>query len=462
MVGHLTTGIPPACQNLNKRGVKPTPTVQFEDIFDFACLLNDGYHQLHNDDVPQSREEMLQSPKRDKWLAAERKEIQSLEDIGVFEGEVDIPPGVKLVPTKWVYKTKDNVTLEQADKDKRAGGTFEKVRGVAVGCAQLFKGLTVADLYAPTGKNVVFRLLMILMLVYGLMCEHLDVNTAFLYALLDTPVYMRGFPGYECAPGKCLKAVRALYGLRNAPKAWFDTIKKHILEQGYRQSTLDPCLFFRHITNSIILILIYVDDIIIFAKERATIDEVVQMFKSRYTCKNLGVLKRFIGIDVEVTSSSVTLTQRPYAEKVCHKFLEWSEPLFKKPNKMPLPYDTADRLHDESLPERGDAWYDWWSSFPYMQIIGALLYLAINTRPDLMFAVCMLARYSHKRTMQACYLVTHVLSYLSGTLDFNIKYTLNALEDASNFGMLGYSDADWGGDGWVSDIYARSGRSMVL
>ena len=81
-----------------------------------------------------------------------------------------------------------------------------------------------------------------------------------------------------------------------------------------------------------------------FAKGRATIDEVIHMFKSRYTNKNLGVLKRFIGIDVEVTSSSITLTQRPYAEKVCHKFLEWSEPLFKKPNKMPLPYPLLSHL----------------------------------------------------------------------------------------------------------------------
>ncbi len=79
--------------------------------------------------------------------------------------------------------------------------------------------------------------------------------------------------------------MKAIYGLCNAPKACFDTIKQFIV--GFCQSALDPCLYFRHINNSIIMILTYVDDIIIFEKDRETIDGVVQMFKNRFACKIL-------------------------------------------------------------------------------------------------------------------------------------------------------------------------------
>ena len=362
----------------------------------------------------------------------------------MIEGAVDIPKGVKPVPVRWIYKVKDNITLEQQNKETRATGSFAKARIVAKGFAQVC-GLSVTDLYAPTGKNVVFRLLLVLMLCYGLLCNHIDVNTAFLYADLAVPVYLQAFPGYELPPGKCLKAVKAIYGLRNSPKAWFDTISAYVKSQGFKQSVLDPCLYYQYADNSIILILIYVDDILLFAKDSDTLDRIFTMFNNRFECKNLGVIKRFLGMDVLVTPHTVKLSQKSYGAKIVENFASWFAPLFKTPRKLPLPYDTQERLYDESRPKLGDRWYEWWSLFPFMQIIGALLYLAINTRPDLMFSVCMLARYSAKKSLQSCFLVTHVLSYLSGTPNYHIVYDLNNLGDQHNFGMMGFSDSDWAG-----------------
>ena len=95
----------------------------------------------------------------------------------------------------------------------------------------------------------------------------------------------------------------------------------------------------------------------------------------------------------------------------------------------------------------GDDYFDWWNTFPYLQMIGAALYLAINTRPDIMFAVCMLARYSKTKSMEACRSLCWLFAYLSGTVDLGLMY--------SNFGgfsfedildLLGYSDADWASD----------------
>ena len=426
-----------------RSGVQSTPFTNTIEP-DYACLIEQGYHLLTSNDAPNTRADMLSSADRDLWLEAEEKEIRSIELRRVIEGAVDIPKGIKPIPVRWVYKVKDNITLEQTNKVTRATGSFAKARIVAKGFAQVC-GLGVTDLFAPTGKNVVFRLLLVIMLCYGLVCAHIDVNTAFLYADLATPIYLEAFPGYALPHGQCLKAVKAIYGLRNSPKAWFDTVSVFIKSQGFMQSVLDPCLYYQHANNSIILILIYVDDILVFAKDNSTLDQVFTMFNSRFDCKNLGVIKRFLGMDVIITTHTVTLSQMSYAEKIVEKFLSWFSPLYSTPRKLPLPYDTQERLYDESQPKRGDDWFEWWSLFPYMQIIGALLYLAINTRPDLMFTVCMLARYSAKKSLQACFMITHVLSYLSGTLNYHIKYNLSHLGDQLNFAMLGFSDSDWAG-----------------
>ena len=81
----------------------------------------------------------------------------------------------------------------------------------------------------------------------------------------------------------------------------------------------------------------------------------------------------------------------------------------------------------------------------FLPIIGSLLYIAINTRPDLMFAVCLLARYSQKKSLQACYLLCHVLSYLSGTVGYCIKYELSKLQGLKKFGLFAMSDSDFAG-----------------
>jgi len=90
--------------------------------------------------------------------------------------------------------------------------------------------------------------------------------------------------------------------------------------------------------------------------------------------------------------------------------------------------------------------YNWWKTFPYMEIIGSLLYLAIKTRPDIIYHVCMLARYAKTRTPQACYVLCPLLSYVSGTISLGVCYKYENLTDPHNLISEAYSDADWAGD----------------
>ena len=130
------------------------------------------------------------------------------------------------------------------------------------------------------------------------------------------------------------------------------------------------------------------------------------------------------------------------------KYRDYWEDVYKKPKKTPLPQDIQERLGmNMPDPVTGDDYFAWWDTFPYLQMIGAALYLAINTRPDIMFAVCMLARYSKGKPMEACRALCWLFAYLSGTADIGLVYSsFGGLSFEDILDLFGYSDADWASD----------------
>ena len=99
-----------------------------------------------------------------------------------------------------------------------------------------------------------------------MICEHIDVTTAFLYADLASPLYVRPPDGFPCRPGYCWKVVKALYGCRTAPREWYKVLSAFVLSLGFVASALDPCLY--HIGSGVTFCMIYfyVDDILLFSK----------------------------------------------------------------------------------------------------------------------------------------------------------------------------------------------------
>ena len=386
--------------------------------------------------TPLTREEALASKYAAEWLVAEDAELRSIEKRAVVEGEVLIPKGVKPIKSRFVYKWKD------ADKPEPKA----KVRWVAKGYSQT-AGLDYGETFAPTGKNVLFRVLMLLVLTFGMKCQQIDVNTAFLYADIEKPVYMDGPPGYECKPGYCLKIQKCIYGLKQSPRDWHRLLRTFILGLGFTQSKLDSCIFFDNsVYGSPRFILIYVDDILIMAMTSEETTKLKRRFLARFECKDLGEIKRFLGMNVAIHAGDhIRLDQTHYAKAFSAKFA-YLYAMFSSSRSTPLPYDTSDRLADESALEPDSPFYDWWVNFPYLAVIGSVLYLAINTRPDIIFHVCMLARYSKNKTPQACYLVAHLLSYIAGTVEFGLTYRFSDLIDVLNLISEAYSDADFAGD----------------
>ena len=238
-------------------------------------------------EAPFTRSDMLRLPpeERQAFLDAEDRELKSIEDMEVEEREVPIPPGVKPLTSIFTYKYKEPVTQPP---DPVTGIVPTQILAKARWAGREFKTMPMTEFFetfAPTGKNVTFRLFMLITLALSYVTLQLDVNTAFLYASLSKPVYMYPPPGRPCKPGHCLKIVKALYGLRAAPREWNHLLESFITGLGFVVSSLDSCLFYKWVDGSIILILIYVDDILMTAKDQSYLDNLKDLFMKRFQCK---------------------------------------------------------------------------------------------------------------------------------------------------------------------------------
>ena len=235
-------------------------------------------------------------------------------------------------------------------------------------------------------------------------------------------------PGYVDAwfPHHVYRLHKSLYGLKLAPRAWFDRFTSQLLHLGFVASVADSSLFIFHSHQTNIYLLLYVDDIIITGNSTSQVDHLVTTLSSAFELKDLGVLSYFLGIQILPTRFGLTLCQSKYASDVLHRFhMENS-----KPTKTPSCSNT--RL----TPFDGSALPD---PFEYRSMVGALQYLTF-TRRDLSFSVNQLCQFMQHPTTSHLEAAKRVLRYVRGTLHFGIHFAPGPLTFSA------FSDADWAGD----------------
>jgi hypothetical protein len=171
--------------------------------------------------------------KNEHWKSAMNDELEALakNKTWIF---VDLPPHVKPIGSKWVYKIKH-----------KADGTIEryKARLVAKGYNQI-EGLDFFDTFSPVAKLSTVRILLAIASIKQWHLHQLDVNNAFLHGELQEDVYMTIPQGVSCSKAnQVCKLVKSLYGLKQASRKWYERLTSLLLQQGYRQSTSDYSLF---------------------------------------------------------------------------------------------------------------------------------------------------------------------------------------------------------------------------
>ncbi|KAG7556871.1 Integrase catalytic core [Arabidopsis suecica] len=368
--------------------------------------------------IPQTYEEAIQHQVWRDAIAAER---QAMEHNHTWE-EGELPRGKKAVTSKWVFtiKYKSNGDIERY-----------KARLVARGFTQTY-GEDYRDTFAPVAKLHTVRV--VLSLATNLEWElwQMDVKNAFLQGELEEEVYMKPPPGLEDhnAPGKVFKLKKAIYGLKQSPRAWYHKLSTTLLDRGFKKSEADNTLFTLPSKEGIVVILVYVDDIIISGNDKVGIQETKAFLKSVFDIKDLGELKYFLGIEVCRSKEGLFLSQRKYTLDL----LSQVGKLGAKPAKTPLEDDyKANRKGELDNKPFEDV-------TQYRRLVGKLIYLTI-TRPDICFAVNVVSQHMQAPTLHHWNMVTRILKYLKGAPGQGIWMGCN-----KNTELVGYCDADYAGD----------------
>ncbi|GKC33511.1 putative ribonuclease H-like domain-containing protein [Tanacetum coccineum] len=204
---------------------------------------------------------------------------------------VDLPHGAKVIGTKWVYRNK---------KDERGVVVRNKARLVTQGHRQE-EGIDYDDVFAPMARIEAIRLFLAFASFMGFIVYQMDVKSAFLYGTIDEEVYVSQPPGFVDPdhPKKVYKVVKALYGLHQAPRAWYATLSTFLEEHGYRRGTIDKTLFIKKDKKDIMLVQVYVDDIIFGSTRKSWCDEFEALMKGRFQMSSMGELIFFLGLQVK-------------------------------------------------------------------------------------------------------------------------------------------------------------------
>ena len=366
--------------------------------------------------APTSHREAL---RESAWRAAMSDEFSALRETNTWT-LVPRPPGVNLVSCKWIFKTKH-----------RPDGSIDKhkARLVARGFTQQH-GIDYGDTFSPVVKPATVRLVLSLAVSRGWTLRQVDVSNAFLHGFLTEEVYMQQPPGFEDPqfPTHVCKLQRALYGLKQSPRAWYARLSARLLELGFTSSKADTSLFiFSHGAVQIYM-LVYVDDIVIAGSTPAAVDRLVQSLSDSFPIKDLGPLEYFLGLEASSNSGGLSVTQRKYALDLLHRVN------MENCNPTSTPLDTHEKLaRDGGQPLGVD------DAFRYRSVVGGLQYLTL-TRPDISFAVNKVCQFLSQPTEMHWEAVKRILRYVKGTITTGLLF-----RKSSSTGLSIFTDADWAG-----------------
>ena len=318
------------------------------------------------------------------------------------------------------------------------------------------EGVDYFETYAPVVQWSTVRLLLTMVLTKNWTTKQVDYTNAFAQAKLKEEVYIeppRGF-GRKDKQDMVLKLINSLYGLKQAPKTFFEKLRDGLLERGFTQSILDPCLFMK----SNMICVVYVDDTIIAGPDSSEIEALISSLgvatdeqRHSFELRDEGEVGDFLGIRIEKgRNNSFILSQSGLIDKVLR------ESSMESANTAVTPATTTP-LHIDS---EGASFDEPWE---YAAIVGMLMFLATNSRPDIAYAVNQCARFTHCPRDSHAVAVKRIVRYLKGTRTKGM-----ILHPSSSLNVDCFVDADFAGL-WKSEnkedpisVKSRSGHLIMF
>ncbi|GJR30466.1 retrovirus-related pol polyprotein from transposon TNT 1-94 [Tanacetum coccineum] len=303
-----------------------------------------------------------------------------------------------------------------------------KARLVAQGYNQQ-EGIDYDETYAPVARLESIRILLAYACALDFKLFQMDVKSAFLNGFINEEVYVAQPPRFIDfeKPDHVYKLKKALYGLKQAPKAWYDRLKAFLIKHEYKMGMVDNTLFTKKKSSNLIIVQIYVDDIIFGSTCQDMCDEFAKIMHDEFEMSMMGELNFFLGLQIKQMEDGIFFNQSKYIKEMLKKFgLEDSKPM-----KTPMSSDT--KLTKDEECESVD-------STKYRGMIGSLLYLT-TSRPDIMFSVCLCARFQEAPKTSHLEAVKRIFQYIKGTMHLGLWY-----HKGTSIETVVYANSDHAGD----------------
>ncbi|GJW80136.1 putative ribonuclease H-like domain-containing protein [Tanacetum coccineum] len=418
--------------------VSPIPTTRIHKDHPLDQVIEDLRTQKGNS--------CIEGSKLDRGYAGRASTIQVTKSLD-FSG---FTKWKRAMGSKWVFRNKT---------DKRGIVIRNKARLVAQGYIQE-EWIDYDEVFAPVARIEATRLFLTYASFKDFVVYQMDVKSAFLYGKIEEEVYVCQPPGFEDPdfPNRVYKVEKALYGLHQAPKAWYETLSTYLLDNGFQRGKIDKTLFIKRHKGDILMVQVYVDDIIFGLTKKELCNAFEKLMHEKFQMSSMGELTFFLGLQVQQKKDGIFISQDKYVVKFKEIWVykcqaastQWSmigslmyitslrhdimfpvcacaryqvnpkvshfhavKRIFrylKEVKTASTPMETQKPLLKDEDGEEVDV-------HMYRSMIGSLMYLT-SSRPDIMFAVCACARYQVNPKVSHLHAVKRIFSdYAGASLD---------------------------------------------
>nr|GEV70546.1 retrovirus-related Pol polyprotein from transposon TNT 1-94 [Tanacetum cinerariifolium] len=344
-------------------------------------------------------------------------EIQEFDQLQVWE-LVPQPNCVMIIALKWIYKVK---------LDEYGDVLKIKEQLVAKGYRQE-KGIDFEESFASVARIEAIRIFIANAASKNMTIYQMDVKTTFLNGELKEEVYVSQSDDFVDPdhPTHVYRLKKALYGLKQAPRAWYDTLLRFLLDNKFSKGAVDQTLFTRKTGKHILLVQIYVDDIIFSSTYPKACDTFSNEMISMFQMSMMGQMSFFLGLQVSQSLEGIFINQSKFAFETLKKFG------MDSCDSVDTPMVDRLKLNEDPLGIPVD-------QTRFRSMVGSLMCLTAS-RPDLVFAICMCARYQVSPTKKHLEALKRVFRYLKGTINWGLWYTKDTA-----MALTAYIDADHAG-----------------
>jgi hypothetical protein len=392
---------------------------------------------------PRSLAEAKTRPDWKLWEKAIEEELATLKEAGTWN-LVDLPEGVNVVGSKWVFRAK---------KDAAGNVIRYKARLVAQGFSQV-PGVDYFDTFAPVARLASIRTVLAFAATEDYETGQIDIKGAYLNGELTSNevIHMKQPPGYVI-PGRdggvlVCRLNKTLYGLKQSGRRWYQKLVEIMTKLGFKRSDVDQAVFYRRHGTVLIIVLVHVDDCTIVGNKQQLISAFKAQIAKHVEITDLGELHWILGIEVRRIREErkIMLSQQSYIDSILRRYG------FEDLKPVSIPMDPNIRLSSAQSPSSTEQ-FAAMRNIPYLEAVGSLIYASLGTRPDISFAVQTVSRFASKPGLPHWEAVKRIFRYLKGTKDLWLGYGGKRRE------LQGYADAD---GNMAEDRKAISGYAFII